>query len=82
MEPNDKAEAFAEEFGLAKAAGSDAHSAYEMGTATVTLPEFDSAETFRTALQSAEIQGRLSSPHVRLISRHAALSKKRHQQSD
>jgi hypothetical protein len=82
MEPNDKASAFADEFGLAKAAGSDAHSAFEMGAATLVLPEFDNAETFRKALRSAEIHGQLSSPHVRLISRHAALSKKRHQQSD
>jgi predicted metal-dependent phosphoesterase TrpH len=82
MEPNNKANAYADEFGLAKAAGSDAHSAYEMGTATLTLPEFENAETFRAALRSAEIHGRLSSPHVRLISRHAALSKKRESNAD
>lgn len=82
MELNDKAKAFANEFGLAGAAGSDAHSAYEIGAATLELPEFDTAEAFRAALKSAEVRGRLSSPHVRLISRHASMSKKRHQQSD
>jgi len=76
---NNKAQAFAEEFGLSGAAGSDAHSIGEIGTATLTLPEFNTADEFRDALKMAEVHGHLSSPHVRLISRHAMLSKKRQQ---
>ena len=74
---NNKAKAFAEEFGLSGAAGSDAHSIGEIGTATLKLPEFHTAEEFREALKVAEIDGRLSSPTVRLISRHAKLAKQR-----
>ncbi|MBG0771536.1 MAG: PHP domain-containing protein [Anaerolineaceae bacterium] len=73
---NNKAKAFAEEFGLAGAAGSDAHSIGEIGTANLRLPEFHTAEEFRKALKVAEVQGRLSSPTVRLISRHAEMKKK------
>ncbi len=73
---NDKAKAFAEAFGLACAAGSDAHSIGEIGTATLKLPAFQTADEFREALKTAEVNGRLSSPTVRLISRHAEMLKK------
>ncbi len=79
MEPNKQAQDFARQVGLAGTAGSDAHSAYELGTATLSLPEFHTAEEFRAALRTAEIEGRLSPPYVRLISRHSALTKKRRQ---
>ena len=73
---NDKAKAFAEAFGLACAAGSDAHSIGEIGTATLKLPAFQTADEFREALKTAEVNGRLSSPAVHLISRHAEMLKK------
>lgn len=77
QEINNKAKAFAEEFGLAGAAGSDAHSLGEIGAATLTLPAFETADEFREALKSAEIHGHISSPYVRLISHHANMAKKR-----
>ena len=61
-EINNKAKAFADEFGLANAAGSDAHSLGEIGAATLTLPAFETADEFRAALKSAEIHGHLSCP--------------------
>ena len=79
LEPNEQAQDFARQHDLAGTAGSDAHSAYELGTTTLSLPEFQTADEFRAALRAAEIEGRLSPPYVRLISRHAALTKKRHQ---
>ena len=82
MEPNEQAQDFARQHGLAGTAGSDAHSAYELGTATLALPAFQTAEEFREALGAAEIEGHLSPPYVRLISRHASLTKKRRQEAD
>ena len=59
---NDLARAFAESNNLPMIAGSDAHSLAEVGLATVTLPEFNSADELRVALKSAAIEGRLLSP--------------------
>jgi len=48
-ELNDKAKAFAEEYGLAQTAGSDAHVAWEVGKAYTEAPAADAGE-FRKAL--------------------------------
>lgn len=60
---------FAREHGLSGTAGSDAHSALEIGRAYMSLPEFGTAAEFRAALAAATAHGRLSSPLVHLISR-------------
>ena len=52
---------FAQSRNLPMLVGSDAHSLVELGLATVTLPEFNSADELREALKTAEIEGRLLS---------------------
>ncbi|MFQ5612075.1 MAG: PHP domain-containing protein [Anaerolineae bacterium] len=66
---NERALAFARAHGLPGTAGSDAHSALEIGRGYVTLPPFATAQEFRAALPAAEAHGQLSSPWVHLISR-------------
>jgi hypothetical protein len=65
---NDRALALAQEYGLPGTAGSDAHSAYEVGRAYVEMPPFDSPAEFVEALRRGRITGRLSGPWVHLIS--------------
>jgi len=59
---NERALEFAQEHHVPMLAGSDAHSLVELGLATVELPEFDSPDELRDALQNARISGRLLSP--------------------
>ncbi|MDF1500499.1 MAG: PHP domain-containing protein [Anaerolineales bacterium] len=75
--PNLQATVLAERAGLPGAAGSDAHAPVEVGRATVVMPAFSDAETFRNALQGARIRGRRSIPLVHLTSRYAAWRKAR-----
>lgn len=75
--PNLEAAELAERAGLPGAAGSDAHAPVEVGRATVVMPAFSDAETFRNALQAARIQGRRSIPLVHLTSRYAVWCKAR-----
>jgi hypothetical protein len=74
---NRKAAAMARRAGLAGTAGSDAHSALEVGRAGLKLPEFADAEGLRAALSKAEVVGRRSSYLVHLISRYAAARRRR-----
>jgi len=68
---NQKALDCAEEHGLLKTVGSDAHSLYELGQANLLLAEFDDADTLRIALRSGEFIGKLSGSWVHLISRYS-----------
>lgn len=68
---NQKALDCAEENGLLKTVGSDAHSLYELGQANLMVPEFDDAETLRIALRSGEFIGKLSGSWVHMISRYS-----------
>jgi len=79
---NKQAQAFADEFGLAGTVGSDAHSAVEIGTATLSMTPFQTAEEFREALKSATPHVKSSPPYVRLYSRHAKMMKKKHHTLD
>lgn len=69
------AEELAARHGLLRSAGSDAHSAAEVGRAYVEMPAFTDAASFRTALTAGSICGRLSSPLVHVSSTAARLSK-------
>jgi hypothetical protein len=73
---NDKAQAFAREHGLAEIVGSDAHSTYELGRATMLLPDFNTAMELRTALQEAQRDVHLSAASVHLFSVWAKIVKK------
>ena len=72
-----KALAFARQHGFLAGAGSDAHTAMELGHVHVTMPQFETAEEFRTALGHAEIRGRRSTPLFHLVTTVVKFKKKR-----
>jgi len=57
-----RARNFARKYGLPGSAGSDAHTAGEIGNAYVLMPEFESKEEFLKALARGKIFGHMSSP--------------------
>ena len=63
-----RAQAFARSHGLSASAGSDAHTAYEIGHAYVEMPEFSGVDEFRQALAQGMVVGHRSSPWVHLVS--------------
>ena len=69
------AEALAARHGLLRSAGSDAHTAGEIGRAWVELPAFTDAASFLQGMAQSRVGGRLSSPLVHLSSTAARLSK-------
>jgi predicted metal-dependent phosphoesterase TrpH len=73
---NDCARAIAQKYGKLMFAGSDAHTARELGQATVHMLPFDSPQSFLNSLAQAEIHGRLSSPLVHFASTYAKLVKR------
>jgi predicted metal-dependent phosphoesterase TrpH len=76
---NRQAQAFARRHNLAGTVGSDAHSAYEVGRATLLLPPFDNADELRQVIRQAQFRVKLSHPWVFLASRNAKWRKKRQQ---
>jgi predicted metal-dependent phosphoesterase TrpH len=73
---NRRAAALAAAAGLPGTAGSDAHTASELGRAAMELPAFEDPAGLRAALGAAAFRGRLSSPLVHLCSRYAVLRKR------
>jgi predicted metal-dependent phosphoesterase TrpH len=73
---NDRAQALAEEVGIVGTAGSDAHAPIEVGRAYMHMPDFDGPVEMLSALRSAEIAARRSSPLVHFLSRYASLRKR------
>jgi len=65
---NEAARVFAARHGKIGFAGSDAHTLVELGRATVTLNEFDSAQTFLDSLETAQLNAQLSSPFIHFAS--------------
>ena len=76
MHPNLQAQDFARTHNLAGTVGSDAHTAREIGRATLTLEEFSSADELRRVIRSGRENVRLSSPLIHLTSRYASTLKK------
>ena len=74
--PNLKAAEFSQEYGLLETVGSDAHSLWEVGRATLHMPDFSDADGFRKALEDARKQTRLSPYLVHLFSCFAVYSRK------
>lgn len=74
---NAQAERWAEAHGKLKGAGSDAHTAAELGSGFVEMPDFaPERETFLAALASGTVLGRTrSSPVYRVASTYAKLHK-------
>ena len=73
---NERAQAFAKEHDLPGTAGSDAHSALELGRAVMLLPPFEDTDGLKSALRQARFEIQLSSPLVHFISRYANWYKK------
>jgi len=76
---NTQALPFALQHHLPGTVGSDAHTLFELGRATLFLSEFTDASQFKAALPSAKAETRLSSPWVHMTSRYAAWIKSRSQ---
>ena len=76
MVPNRKALAFAKQHGLLETVGSDAHTLWEVGRASLSLPDFSDAASFLAALKYAQKMTRLSPPFVHLFSRYAVFVKR------
>jgi len=74
--PNQAAEVFAKQHGLLATVGSDAHSLWEVGRATLHLPSFSDAQSFLRGLPEARQTTRLSPAFVHLFSRFAVFYKR------
>lgn len=72
---NRLAQEFATKHNLAGTVGSDAHAAFELGRATLLLPEFADADGLRAVIRSGQAEVRLSSPWVHFTSRYAVWKK-------
>jgi predicted metal-dependent phosphoesterase TrpH len=73
---NRRAAEFARAHGLPGTAGSDAHTAFEIGRAYVEMPAFDGPASFLVALARGRVIGRRSLPLVHLFSRWATFRKR------
>jgi hypothetical protein len=76
MRPNQQAQEFARLHNLAGTAGSDAHTAFELGRALLELDAFETAGDLKRVIRSARAVTRLSSPLIHLTSRYATILKK------
>jgi len=74
--PIDRAHSFADKHGIAKSAGSDAHSLGEIGYAYVDMPEFEGKDDFLQALSEGKIYGNRTSPLVHFRSVWARIRKR------
>jgi len=64
---NERARRFAQEHGLPCGAGSDAHTAYEIGRAYVEMEEFSGEEDFLRNLAQGRVVGQLTVPLIHII---------------
>ena len=69
--PQPELVALAQRHGKLKTVGSDAHTARELGRATVEIEPFDSVETFRANLATARVCTDLSSVWIHFASTYA-----------
>jgi len=63
-----KALALALKYGVAKSAGSDAHTLSEIGNAYVEMPEFNGKDDFLQALEKGNISGHRTNPFIHFAS--------------
>lgn len=73
---NRAAQEFAHQQNLAGTVGSDAHTALEVGRATLTVEKFTGAEGLRSVIRAGVADVRLSSPLIHLTSRWAVTVKR------
>ena len=74
--PNKEAAVFAREQGLLETVGSDAHTVNELGRATLIMPCFSDAESFKAGLKHAEKTTQLSPLFIHFFSSFARAAKK------
>ena len=70
-----QAQVFAQKHGIAKSAGSDAHTPGEIGNAYIEMPEFNGKDKFLNALEQGKIFGHRTNPLVHIGSAWARLKK-------
>jgi len=73
---NFRAQEFAAKHDIASTVGSDAHTLFELGRATLTLPQFNSTSDLRAVIRQGVPQMRKTGIHARAASRYAVLHKK------
>jgi len=73
--PNRQAQAFAEAHGLAGTVGSDAHILWELGRATLLLPDFQDAASLKQVLPRGQARVAISGSWVHFASVYARLRK-------
>lgn len=73
---NEEARKFADQFGISSTVGSDAHTLWEVGRATMQLPNFSGADGLRKSIQMATNNCKITPPWIRISSRYAVLYKK------
>ena len=76
LRSSNRARTFAEKHGIAKSAGSDAHSPHEIGNAYVEMPEFAGRDDFLQALTNGNISGHRTNPLTHFHSVVARLKKR------
>jgi predicted metal-dependent phosphoesterase TrpH len=76
MRPNLLAQKFARQHNLAGTVGSDAHTGWELGRASMSLEKFIDSGGLRSVIRSGVETVRLSSPLIHLTSRYASAMKK------
>jgi len=67
---------FARQHDLASTVGSDSHAIFEIGKATLLLPEFHNAQGLRAVIRQGQAHASLSAPWVHFTSRYASWYKK------
>ena len=72
---NRLAESLARAYHTAQGAGSDAHQAYEIGSAYVELPPFHDSASFMQAMRQGQVHGHISLPLVHIGSTYAKVAK-------
>jgi predicted metal-dependent phosphoesterase TrpH len=72
---NDLASEFARKQGLLGTVGSDAHAPFEIGRATLLLPDFEDSKELKDALLYAQSEVQLSGAWVHFFSRYAKWKK-------
>jgi predicted metal-dependent phosphoesterase TrpH len=75
-EDNLRAESFARDHSLPVTAGSDGHTAFELGAAGLEIRPFQDAASFRAALRDARVFGRLLPWWVHFFSHYARWTKR------
>jgi predicted metal-dependent phosphoesterase TrpH len=73
---NDQAQDFARDHNIVGTVGSDAHAAFELGKATMLLPNFEDAESLRQVIGQAQYDVSWSPPWIHFTSRYAVWWKK------